>query len=95
MRRYLNSLDKKGMYVLNGIRDRKEITRQFRKVADRAGLKEFTFHNLRDNYASHLAMRDVPILIIQKMLGHKSIKTTMVYAHLPSTATINLGKYFD
>jgi len=31
---------------------------------------------------SHLVMRGVPIRVVQELLGHRDIKTTMRYAHL-------------
>jgi len=39
-------------------------------------------HTLRHCYASHLLERGVPIPLIQRWLGHKSIKTTMLYSHV-------------
>ena len=63
------------------MRNYKELTRQFRKQADKCGFG-LKFHNLRDTYASWLAQSGVAIQVIQKLLGHQSIKTTMIYAHL-------------
>lgn len=39
-------------------------------------------HTLRHSYATHLAERGEPIEVIQKLLGHKDLKTTMIYLHL-------------
>ena len=36
-------------------------------------------HMLRHSYATHLIEAGVPIYIVQKLLGHVSIKTTMKY----------------
>ena len=41
-----------------------------------------TLHDLRHTFASHLAMEGVPIPIIQRLLEHSNIQTTMIYAHL-------------
>lgn len=39
-------------------------------------------HVLRHTFASHFVMRGGNILVLQKVLGHKDLKTTMIYAHL-------------
>lgn len=57
-----------------------------RTLCRRAGLRTIGWHTLRHTFASHLAMRGVPVPAIKELLGHSSITTTMRYAHLaPST----------
>ncbi|WP_194479232.1 site-specific integrase [Bradyrhizobium sp. CCBAU 53338] len=56
------------------------------KTCQRAGLRKITWHALRHTFASHLATRGVPLNVVQTLLGHASIMTTMRYAHVaPST----------
>jgi len=40
------------------------------------------WHDLRHTYGSHLAMRGVPLKVIQELMGHATIEMTMRYAHL-------------
>jgi integrase len=47
-----------------------------------AKLRPIGWHVLRHTFASHLAMRGKPLKVIQEMLGHSSIETTMIYSHL-------------
>lgn len=61
---------------------RNDITRPFMRVVDKAGLKNFTWHCLRHDFASQLAIEGVPLHIIQKLLCHGSIAMTQRYAHL-------------
>jgi integrase len=53
-----------------------------KRALKRAGLREIGWHTCRHSFASHLAMRGVPLKVIQELLGHASIATTMIYAHL-------------
>ena len=48
----------------------------------RAGLRQIGWHVLSHTFASHLAMRGAAIKVVQELLGHTDIMTTMRYAHL-------------
>jgi integrase len=47
-----------------------------------AKIPNFTWHCLRHTFASRLVMAGVDIRTVQELLGHRSIVTTMRYAHL-------------
>ena len=72
--------------------DDKELSREFKKVvAKPAGLPDCTPHSLRHTFASHLVMRGVSIYKVSQWLGHQSVNTTMIYAHLaPQDDEINV-----
>lgn len=58
------------------------VSRNFKKATRKAKLnEEVHFHSLRHSFASNLAMRGVPIIIIKELLGHSSIVTTEIYSH--------------
>jgi len=52
------------------------------KAAKVAGLCQLYPHALRHTFASHLVMPGVDLPTVQRLMGHKDIKTTMRYAHL-------------
>jgi integrase len=60
-----------------------------------AGLRPLKWHMLRHTFASHLAMRGKPIKVIQEILGHSSIDTTMIYAHLSPEVARDAVKSLD
>ena len=57
-----------------------------RRTLKRAGITREAgrvgWHDLRHTYASHLAMRGVPLKVIQELMGHATIEMTERYAHL-------------
>ena len=57
------------------------LKRVWRSIGLQAGIS-MRLHDLRHNFASVLASRKVPILVLSKLLGHASITTTQRYAHL-------------
>ena len=69
-----------------------EVKRSFNSAVRRAGIKDFTFHDLRHTFASQLVMAGVDLTTIQELLGHKTLTMTLRYAHLaPSHKVKALG----
>ncbi|HEX3037261.1 MAG TPA: site-specific integrase [Thermodesulfobacteriota bacterium] len=53
-----------------------------RKEMGLEGEKEFVIHSTRHTCASRMVNAGVDILVVQSVLGHASIVTTQIYAHL-------------
>lgn len=57
----------------------------WRKLVKKAGLKG-TIHTLRHTFGAHLASAGVSIYVIRDLMGHASVETTSIYAHLAPEA---------
>lgn len=63
------------------------VQRAMKVIVEKLGFrKKVCVHTLRHSYATHLLEAGVSLKMIQKLLGHSSLQTTMVYLHLTSEA---------
>jgi site-specific recombinase XerD len=75
-------------YLFNGWRESSpysatSLANILKKAVRKAGInKRITLHTLRHSFATHLLENGVNIFYIKELLGHKSIKSTLVYLHL-------------
>lgn len=65
------------------IRDNSNVNKELIRISQLAGInKRISFHSARHTNATLLIYGGVNITTVQKLLGHKSIKTTQVYTNV-------------
>lgn len=63
--------------------DKRRCQQVFHDLVQEAGItKKAHVHTLRHSFATHLLEHDTNIFYIMKLLGHASIKTTIIYLHM-------------
>jgi site-specific recombinase XerD len=61
---------------------RKYSPKAFRSAIKRAGIEGATIHTIRHTFASKLVQAGVSLQELQDLLGHASVTTSAIYAHL-------------
>ena len=68
----------------------------FDRVKHHVGLgDDVVWHTLRHTFASRLVQKDVPIQVVQKLMGHKTIQITMKYAKIHDNNLISAISTLD
>ena len=96
----LSALPQRGEYVFTHTDGRKVTS--FRTAFERARrvaeIEDFRFHDLRHTFASHLVQSGVDLYTVKELLGHKTLRMTMRYAHLSpqwKAREVDRLKFFD
>lgn len=67
-----------------------------KRAAQKAGIsKSICVHTFRHSFATHLLENGTDIVLIKNLLGHNSIKTTMIYLQLRKMPDLNFTHPFD
>jgi integrase/recombinase XerD len=70
--------------------------RVFAHALQKAGIKgDYSLHTLRHCFATHLLQSGTSIRVIQELLGHKNLKTTLIYLHITSDDMQRFKSPFD
>jgi len=70
--------ERRGRYVFDGRNARKN----FEAAVKKSGLLDFRWHDLRHTAATWARQAGTPVEVVQRILGHADIETTMRYAHV-------------
>lgn len=60
-----------------------KLQRLIRKLGEAYGIEHLTFHMARHNFGTHITLSlGVPLETVNRMMGHKRLVTTQIYAHV-------------
>jgi len=72
-------------YAMQNLYNPTSLSHMFRKKADDAGIdSRKSFHSLRHTYALRKLMEYDNVVLVQKLLGHQNVETTMIYTNFDS-----------
>lgn len=61
----------------------RKLQRLIRKLGEAYGIEHLTFHMARHNFGTHITLSmGVPLETVSRMMGHKRLVTTQIYAHV-------------
>ncbi len=64
------------------------------RILKKYDIPDAGLHSFRHSFASHLLSDGVPVFHVQKLLGHKLLETTQIYAHHAKENEIDINSYF-
>jgi len=74
----------------------RSVQQVFKAAMKKAGIiKTIGIHGLRHSYATHLIEMGTDISFVQKLLGHKDIKTTLIYTHVSNRSLSKVSSPLD
>jgi integrase len=67
------------------------LLRAFQRTLKGAGVRKVRFHDLRHTFGTRMAAAGVPMRTLQEWMGHRDLRTTLIYAdYAPGAHEVDL-----
>ena len=87
------------IYLFESNRNKKYSSKSIEKIISKTSLKTLNKkirpHTLRHSFATHLLEQGIDLRKIQRLLGHKNLRTTQIYTHIANTDIENIKSPLD
>jgi len=80
----LENMPRTSEYVFTNLATKKpyyDLKKPFERLCDKADINDLRFHDLRHTAATRMVSAGIDLVVVQELLGHHDIKTTMRYSH--------------
>ena len=72
------------------------LSRGFKRIAERCGITDVRFHDLRHTHASPLLASGVPVHVVQARMAHERIQTTVdIGGHVLPASDVEAAKVME
>ena len=97
LKHLLKNSPKKYLFESNrgGKYSKRTIEEIISKISKKTTQKKVTPHTLRHSFATHLLENGTDIRYIQKLLGHKNLRTTQIYTHIANSDIAKIKSPLD
>lgn len=76
---------KRDVKIFRNLPTEQTLNKTYKTIAQEVGIQEFSYHFSRHTFGTRFLAHGGRLEVLQKLMGHEDIKTTLIYAHVEPT----------